>query len=149
VKRRFTSLSLSISMMLLSAGCKRVSWPVSREFCGQVRVIDKHGAKTVANTELLLYRSDSDAPCCSKAQRIAEISSDYKGNFNSGSIAAGKYFLVVKNSPDVVFPLELETSYDGKKCSLNTDFSFNRNTGRAQQTVILLVDRDAIPKRTD
>jgi hypothetical protein len=149
VKKHLSALLLCASIALFSSDCNRVSWPVSREFCGQIQVIDNQGSKMLRSTELLLYRTDSNSRCCSKAERIGEIRADDEGHFNSGALAAGKYFLVVKDSPEVVFPMRLETDYEGKKCSLNTDFSFDKNTGKAQQTVIIKVESDALPKKAN
>ena len=128
---RVSAFLLWVPAVFFSQACNRVSRPVSREFCGQIQVIDKQGSKVLTNAALLLYRSDSDhSRCCSKAAHIAEVRTDDEGNFNSGALEAGKYFLVVKNSPEVVFPMQLETDYDGKKCSLNTDFSFDKKPAR-------------------
>jgi hypothetical protein len=149
VRRETGAILLCVSTALLFEACDRVSWPESREFCGQIQVIDKQGAEILRNAALLLYRTDSNARCCSKAETIAEIKTDGGGNFNAGALGAGKYFLVVKSSPEVVFPMRLETGYDGKKCSLNADFSFDENTGKVRQTVIIKINSDVLPKRTD
>ena len=147
MKRYASATLLCASVLFISAACNRVSFPVSREFCGRIRVIDQQGREIPTNAALLLYRTDSDSRCCSNAQLVAEIKTDGDGSFNAGALEAGKYFLAVKNSPEVVFPLRLETDYDGKKCSLNTDFSFDKNTGKAEETVIIRVQTDMLPKK--
>ena len=147
MKRYASATLLCASMLFTSAACNKVSWPVSREFCGHIRVIEKQGSEIPANAALLLYRTDSDSRCCSNAEVLAEIKTDGEGNFNAGALEAGKYFLAMKDSPEIVFPLRLETGYDGKKCSLNTDFSFDKNTGKAEETVIIKVQTDMLPKK--
>jgi hypothetical protein len=97
VKRETSAILLCVSTALLFDACGRVSWPESREFCGQIQVIDKQGSEILRNTALLLYRTDSNSPCWSKAETIAEIKTNDEGDFNAGALAAGKYFLVVKS----------------------------------------------------
>jgi len=141
VKKNLNELSLIILATLFLTGCNRVSWPVSRELCGQVQVVDKQTHSILKNADLLLYRSRSKyTPCCSDAERIADLRSDVSGNFKPGKLGAGRYFVVVKNSPQMAFPVFLERNYDGVNCSLNTVFSFDQNTGKTEQTVTILVD---------
>lgn len=141
LKKNLKELSPVISATLFLAGCDRVSWPVNRELCGQEQVVDKQTRSIPKNADLLLYRSRSKyTPCCSDAERIADLRTDVSGNFNSGKLGAGRYFVVVKNSPQMAFPVFQERNYDGVNCSLNTVFSFDQNTGKTEQTVTILVD---------
>ena len=121
-------------------GCSREQWPVARELCGKVQIIDRQEPIILKDTDLVLYKSNSEnLECCSKAQRIADIRIDSFGNFKSDGVDAGRYFLVVKNSPQIVFPEYLEESYDGGRCSLNTIYSFDRSTGKTERTATIRV----------
>jgi hypothetical protein len=65
---------------------------------------------------------------------------DANGDFNSGSLEAGRYFIVVTDpDPKFVFPVWLERQYDGKSCSLHAVFTFDRQTKKTEQTVTLEV----------
>jgi hypothetical protein len=140
VKAHFSRLLLGVFVAFSCTACDRVSWPVSRELCGQIQIVDKQTRTVLKDTDLLLYRSKSmHTPCCSDSDRIADLRTDPTGMFNPGKLDAGRYFVVVKNSPQIVFPIFLEKYYDGGKCSLNTVFSFDRNTGKTEQTVTILL----------
>ena len=128
---------LGVSVTLLGVGCNRTSWPVSRELCGKVQVIDKQTSTILKNADLLLYRSKKRTQCCADAEMIASMRTDAEGNFNSGKLEQGRYFISVKDSPHIVFPVFLEKYYDGGTCSLNTLFSYDKNTGKTEQIVIL------------
>ena len=131
---------LGVSVAFSCTACNRVSWPVSRELCGKIQVVDKETRTVLKDTDLLLYRSQSThAPCCSDADQVADLRTDETGFFNPGKLGAGRYFVVVKNSPQIVFPIFLEKDYDGTKCSLNTVFSFDRNSGKTEQTVTIFL----------
>ena len=69
---------------------------------------------------------------------------DGTGFFKSGKLDAGKYFVVVKDSPQIVFPVFLEKDYDGAKCSLNTVFTFDRSSGKTEQTVTIFLKPSTI-----
>jgi hypothetical protein len=135
----FSRLLLGVSVFSCTA-CNRVSWPVSRELCGQIQVVDGQTRTVLKDTDLWLYRSKSThTPCCSDAVPVADLRTDATGNFKPGKLESGRYFVVVKNSARIVFPIFLEKDYDGAECSLNTLFSFDRNTGKTQQTVTILL----------
>jgi hypothetical protein len=140
VSAHFSRLLLVVSVAFSCVACTRVSWHVSRELCGQIRIVDKQKSTVLKDTDLTLYRSKSThAPCCWDADVITDLRTDAKGTFNSGKLAAGRYFVVVKNSPQIAFPIFLEKDYDGGKCSLSPVFSFDQNTGRTEQTVTVLL----------
>ena len=133
-------LLLGATAALLVTACRRAEWPVTRELCGRIEVADNQSRTVLTDTDLVLYRSTSNRMrCCSEAERIADIRSNASGDFNSGRLDSGQYFVVVKNSPEIAFPVSLETSYDGGKCSLDPVFSFDRNTGKTQVTETILV----------
>jgi hypothetical protein len=140
VKGRFSNLLLGVSVAVSCVACNRVSWQVSRELCGQIRIVDKQKSTVLKDTDLMLYRSKSTHfACCSDAEVIADLRTDAAGMFNSGKLAAGRYFVVVKNSPQISFPIFLEKDYDGGKCSVSRVLSFDRNTGKTEQTVTILL----------
>ena len=122
--------------------CSQVPWAVSREVCGKIEVLDKGSSTILRNAELELYRSRSKhVPCCSKADKIEDLRTDAGGNFRSGSLVQGRYFVVVRNSdPKIAFPVSLEREYDGQTCALNAVFTFDRATRKTEQTVMLRVD---------
>jgi hypothetical protein len=124
-----------------SLACARVSWIGEREVCGQMRVVDEGQQTLLRNADLLVYRSKSKhTPCCSKADRIANTRTDAEGNFKSGVLEPGRYFIVVENSdPKFVIPVRLEERYEAKTCALNTVFTFDRATGKTEATVTLLL----------
>jgi hypothetical protein len=63
------------------------------------------------------------------------------GVFKSGDLEPGRYFVVVENSdPKFVVPVWLE-KYDGKTCALNTVFTFDRTTGKAEAIVTGWIQR--------
>jgi hypothetical protein len=137
----FSKLLLGFSVAFSCGACDRVSWPVSRELCGQIQIVDKQTRTVLKDTDLLLYRSKSThTPCCSDADPVADLRTDATGIFNSGKLQAGRYFVAVKNFPQIVFQIFLEKDYDGVKCSLNTVFSFDRNTGKTEQSVTILLE---------
>lgn len=123
--------------------CSSVSWSVNREVCGQIQATDKGSSTILRNIDLQLYRSQTKhIPCCSKADRISDMRTDANGDFMSGSLQPGRYFIVVKDSdPKFVFPISLEKQYDGKTCSLHAVFSFDRQTKKTEQTVTLEVPK--------
>lgn len=136
----FSRLLLGFSVAFSCVACDRVSWPVSRELCGQIQIVDKQTRTVLKDTDLLLYRSKSThTPCCSDADPVADLRTDATGIFRPGKLEAGRYFVAVKNSPQIVFPIFLEKDYDGVKCSLNAVFSFDRNTGKTEQSVTILL----------
>jgi hypothetical protein len=140
VKTAFRASVFAIAVTMLWTGCNRVSWPVSRELCGQIRILDKQTKTMLRNTDLILYRSNSKySPCCAKAQKAGEVRTDDQGNFNSGKLQAGRYFVVVKDSPEIAFPVFLEEDSRCENCGLNTVFSFDRQTGKTEQTVTVLI----------
>jgi hypothetical protein len=100
-------------------------------------VVDKGEQTVLRNADLVVYRSRSEyTVCCSKADRIATTRTDSEGNFKSGDLEPGRYFVVVENSdPKFVVPLRLDKYYDGKTCGLNTVFTFERTTGKVEATV--------------
>ena len=140
MRSHFGRLLVGFSVAFSCVACNRISWPVSRELCGQIQVVDKQTRTILKDTDLLLYRSRSThTACCSDAVPIANLRTDATGIFNPGKLEAGRYFVAVKNFPQVVFPIFLEKDYDGVKCSLNTVFSFHRSTGKTEQTVTILL----------
>jgi len=142
VNVRSIQLFLGVTATLFIASCTRVQWPVTRELCGRIQIVDNQSRTMLRDADLTLYRSKSESPrCCSEADMVAGIRIDSSSNFNSGKLNAGRYFVVVKNSPQIVFPVYLETNYDGDTCSLNTVFSFDRITGKTEQTATIRVYR--------
>jgi hypothetical protein len=140
VKLRFIQLLLGGTATLLTASCSRAEWLVTRELCGRIRVAGNQSQTVLKKTDLVLYRSRSKRiRCCSEADRIANIQTNADGQFDSDRLDAGRYFVVVKNSPQIVFPVYLESSYDGGKCSMNPVFSFNPDTGKTELTETILI----------
>jgi hypothetical protein len=130
----------AIAVMMLWTGCNRLSWPVSRELCGQIQILDNQTKTILRNTDLVLYRSNSKySTCCAKAEKACDVRTDDQGNFNSGKLQAGRYFVVVKNSPEIAFPVFLEKYSSGENCGSDTVFSFDRQTGKTEQTVAVLI----------
>jgi hypothetical protein len=67
---------------------------------------------------------------------------DTGGNFKSGPLDPGPYFVVVKNSdPKIAFPVWLERQYDGNTCALNAVFTFDQITKKTEQTVTLTLSK--------
>jgi len=116
-------------------------WPVSREVCEKLEVIDKGSSIVRSNAELGLYRSQSKrVPCCSKADKVENMRTDENGNFRSGRLQPAPYFIVVSSSdPQIAFPLSLEKEYDGRACALNSVFTFDRQTRKTEQTVMIRI----------
>jgi hypothetical protein len=136
----FIQLLLAVTATLFTAACSRAEWPVTRELCGRIQVAGDQSRTILKNTDLVLYRSRSKRiRCCSEADRIANIQTNADGKFDSGRLDAGRYFVVVKSSPQIVFPVYLETHYDGGKCSMDPVFSFDRRTGRTELTETILI----------
>jgi hypothetical protein len=119
--------------------CSSVPWAVSREVCGKMKVIGNGSATILSNADLQLYRSQSNSvPCCSKADKIDDMRTDANGNFKTGRLDAGPYFVVVKDSnPRMAFPVALEKDYDGESCALNALFTFDPKTKKTEQTVTI------------
>jgi hypothetical protein len=139
VRKLFNVLLLATSAMVLCASCNRVSWPVSRELCGQIQIIDEQTKTVLRNNDLALYRSKSKyAACCAQAEKVADLNTDDEGDFNSGKLRAGRYFVVVKSSPEIAFPIFLERDSSGGNCGLNT-VSFDRETRKTEQTVTVYI----------
>ena len=130
-----------LASIVSSLACARVSWIGGREGCDQMRVVGKGQQTLLRNADLLVYRSKSKhTPCCSKADRIGNTRTDAEGNFKSGDLDPGRYFIVVENSdPRFGVPVRLEERYDGKTCALNTVFTFDRTTWKTEATVTLLL----------
>jgi hypothetical protein len=137
-------LGAAVLVLTSQLACSRVPWAVSREVCGKMELIDKGSSTILGNANVELYRSRSlYIPCCSRADRIEDLRTDVNGNFRSGRLEPGTYFLVVKNSdPRIAFPVSLEKEYDGQACQLNAVFSFDRQTRKIEQTVTLRVTPD-------
>ncbi len=125
-------LAGAILAVIISLITRRVSWIGEREVCGQMRIVDKGKQTVLRNAGLLVYRSKSKyTPCCVKA----------KGNFKSGDLEAGRYFIVAEHSdPKFVIPVWLEKHYDGRTCGLSTVFTFDRATGKTEATITILVE---------
>ena len=121
--------------------CSRVPWASAREVCGKIEVTDKGSSTILSRADLELYRSRSTyVPCCSKADKIADIRAEADGTFRSARLEPGPYFVVVKGSaPKIAFPVSLEKEYDGQACALNTVFTFDRETRATEQTVTLRI----------
>jgi hypothetical protein len=69
---------------------------------------------------------------------IGDLRTDVDGNFKSGRLEPGPYFVVVRNSdPKIAFPVSLEQQYDGRTCSLNAVFTFDLETKETEQTVTI------------
>jgi hypothetical protein len=131
---------LGMSAVVICASCNRVSWPVSRELCGRVEIVDNQTKTVLRNTDLTLYRSKSRyAACCAQAEKVADLRTDDDGDFNSGKLEAGRYFVDVKNSPEIAFPIFLERDSAGGNCGLNAVFLFDRKTGKTEQIVTVLI----------
>jgi hypothetical protein len=129
--------------------CHRAQWPTSRQLCGRIQVVGTNSLTILKNTDLVVYRSRSERiQCCSDADVIADIQTDESGSFNSGKLRAGRYFVVVTKSPEIVFPVYLETQYDGQKCTMDPVFSFDRETGKTEQIMTIMVDRTKLNAET-
>lgn len=138
VKAPFT-VALLCATSTCFVACNRARWPVTREMCGQVHLVDSHAQTVLTDADLLLYRANTEnLRCCSEAEKIADIRIDSTGKFKAGRLDSGRYFLVVKNSPRIIFAEYLETPYDGGRCSLNTVYSFNRDTGETERTATIV-----------
>jgi len=107
-----------------------------------IQLVDKQTVNVLKNADLILYRSKSEyVACCAKAEAVSELRTDGSGKFNSGKLLSGRYFVVMKKSPNIAFPVFLERDYDGHECSLNTVFSFDSQTGKTEQIVTIYFDR--------
>jgi hypothetical protein len=114
VKSEFKSFLFLTAVVMLWTSCNRVSWPVSHELCGQIQILDNQTKTILKNTDLILYRSNSKySRCCAKAEKLGEMRTDDEGNFNSGKLQTGRYFVVVKNSPEIAFPTFLARDSHG------------------------------------
>jgi hypothetical protein len=131
-----------LACVLSLLGCKRVPWIGEREVCGVMRVVDNGRQTALGDVDLLVYRTESDnTPCCSKAEKTAHTKTDAEGHFKAGDLDPGHYFVVVEKSDlRFVIPVSLETRYDGKKCTLNSMYAFDRTTGKLEATTILFVN---------
>jgi hypothetical protein len=142
VKARSCALAFGVFVALSSTSCDQVPWATSRELCGEIQLVDKQTVNVLKNADLILYRSKSEyVACCSKAEAVSELHTDGSGKFNSGKLVSGRYFVVMKKSPNIAFPVFLERDYDGHECSLNTVFSFDSQTGKTEQIVTIYLDR--------